>query len=183
MPAESEPLDQRWGTNDRDTFRADSLAKADWAGRRLIRAYEKRAEIAAEYDAVLAEWTEAKAAALRKIEHDEVDWFTQQLTLFLVRTVESDEDGDPDQAQTINLPCGVTLGYRPNPSGTKRMVITDNDAVLVWAKSNLPEAVFQDVVKSQIKEAALAGAEIPGVELSDPKTDPFQVTLPRGLRK
>lgn len=183
MPAESEQLDERWGTNDRGSFRADNLVKADWAGRRLMRAHEHRAEVAAEFDAVIAEWTEAKAAALRKIEHDDIDYFTNQLNLYLVREVESDEDGDPTEAKTINLPCGVTLAYRPNPSGTKRMVVSDDAAALEWAKEFLPEAITEKLVNAMLKEAALTGIDIPGVQLLDPQHEPFQVSLPKRLRQ
>ena len=178
MQAESGPLDDEvWG-EDRGAFTVDSLIRADWAGRKLIRAETEMAKVADEFDAAIKQWQDSKAKALTKSQRD-VDYFRNALNLFLFHEVEQDEDGDPTKAKTIDLPCGVSLAYRPNGTGAKRLVIEDPATLVDWCAANLPDALEAKLVNRVVKDAITKGAPIPGAHLEEPDSEPFRITTPK----
>lgn len=178
MPAESEALEQRWGPVDADAYRIDSLGAADFAARKIKQIREKAAEVAAEYDDVIREWTEGKAAALRKVTH-EAELYEFNLRLFLQHEVENQgEDADPTKPYSIKLPCGAELKYRPNPTGQPSLEVTDEAALLAWAMDHVPDAVSMVVDRKTLKDHLLSSGEAPvGAQLKPPKHEPWQVKV------
>lgn len=178
MPADNEVLEQRWGPVDTDAYRIDSLGAADFAARKIRQIQERAAEEAAKYDEAIREWTEAKAAALRKITH-EAELYEFNLRLFLQHEVENQgEDADPTKAYGIKLPCGAELNYRPNPTGQPSLKVDDEAALLEWAMEHAPDAVTMGVDRALVKKAALASGELPaGAHLEPPKHEPWQVKV------
>lgn len=181
MAMSDETLEERFGGADRDNYQVETLLHADWAGRKMIHAKAEMERVGAEFDAAIAQWQEAKDAAVRKITRD-VDFFDHHLMMFLIHQVEADPDEDPNVAKTIDLPCGVQLMYRPKPTGDKRLVIDDEKAVLEWCRDNLPDALVDKVVAKVLKDALKRGAPVTGCHLSDPESIPYRVSLPKGLR-
>lgn len=174
-------LDARLGpehdTTSQGHWTIDTIVQADWAARKMLAATAKVRDVAEEYDRAIEEWQSAKLAAMARPQRD-ADFFEHHLLLWLARSVESDSDADPSKAQTVTLPCGVTLAYRPN-GGAKRVVIDDEQATIAWLAEHAPEAIKHSVIKSAVKQMMMSdGLAIPGCHIADGDTDPFQIRLP-----
>ena len=175
LPAETEALEERWGPRDPDKYRIENLAAADFAARKIQEIKERVRDTEAEYDQIIAEWTEAKQAAVRKVAHD-LDLFSHHLKLFLQRTVEDQgEDADPNAPVTIKLPCGGELAYRPNPSAKPKMVLDDEQAALEWATDQGLVAMVID--RAALKETMLDGTPVPGAHLEPPSHEVWQIKV------
>lgn len=177
IPAESDPLDEAWGQKEPGgDWSIDSLAAADWAARK-IQQTRRRAETALmEFAEAIQEWVSARDAVMARRDRD-VEFLTHHLRLFLQRRVEADPDADPAKPVTVELPCGGTLAYRPNPTGRPSVRIEDAEATLGWALENAPEAVSMVVDAKAVREAVLAGVEVPGTVTEPPKSEPWQVKI------
>ena len=177
IPAESDHLDEVWGPKEGVVgWLIGSLAAADWAARK-IQQNRRRCEAAMlDYDEAIAEWTAARNEARTKADR-EIEFLTHHLRLFLQGRVEADPDADPNKPVTITLPCGGTLAYRPNPSGRPSVRIADAEAVLEWALANAPEAVVMSTDIKAIREAVLAGTDIPGTTTEAPNHEQWQVKV------
>ena len=181
MPAETEPLEERFGSKD-PAAPIDGLMRADWEARKLIKAREDAAAEAVKFDEIIAEWTAAREAAVRKIMHD-VEQHEYRLTMFLVQHVEGQgEDADPTVPVTVKLPCGAELQYRPNGAGQPALRISDQADALNWCEANLPQAIKRGLDNATVKEALKRGAPIPGARLVEPDSEPYRVVLPKGQR-
>lgn len=176
MPAESELLEQRYGqAADRD-YAITDLAGADWAARKIQQARDRATEITLQYDEAIAEWTEAKKAALTKAGRD-VEFLQHHLRLFLQHEVEADEDADPNVPVTIKLPCGGELAYRPNSNAVGALKVDNTEAVLNWVLENAPEAVSWNYDNKVVKAAILAGTEVPGAHIAEPNHEVWQIKV------
>jgi hypothetical protein len=151
------------------------LADADRLARKLARIKAKRARVVAEFKAAAAK----ADARLAKWEQ----YTEERLQRHLARTIEADEDGDPMEPATIELPCGVKLGYRPNPVGKKRLVIKDEAALIDWARKAHPDAIETVTVirPTEVRLLLEGGKPVEGAYLADPDWSVYQVSIPKAL--
>lgn len=151
------------------------LADADRIARKMARLQAKRARVKAEYEAALAK----ELGRLDK----HIRYSEERLERFHARALEQDEDGDPLEPDTMELPCGAKINYRPNPVGKKRLVIKDEQALIDWARKAHAEALETVTLirPTEVRLLLEKGVKVEGAYLGDPDWAVRSVTIPKAL--
>lgn len=155
--------------NDREAWRIDGDREATWALRKVAAANAEIERIEEQHRSARQDLDEWRTSALNSPQSD-VSFFTAKL-LDYRRRLERDI---PSLPQTYKVPGGRITRAKARV----RRVVTDADALLVWAEAHSPGAVTKAVLPSKLDALDAPpegegvghlfmadGEQVPGVEL------------------
>jgi hypothetical protein len=108
-----------------DAFHIDSACTANWFVRKMLERRRYRDQVKA--------WADAEIRRAEREEGHLLQRYGAQLEAWLKRAL--DERGG--RRRSISLPAGL-VGLRAEPA---RLVVSDQEALIEWCRSHLPEAV------------------------------------------
>ena len=108
-----------------EAFHIDSARTANWLVRKVVERRRYRDQVKA--------WADAEIRRAEREEQHLLQHYGGQLEAWLRRALE--ERGG--RRRSINLPAGM-IGFRAEPA---RLVVNDQEALLEWCRSHLPDAV------------------------------------------
>lgn len=142
-----------------ESFQVTDAKSANWVAQKLNELVSRR-------DLILAVANEEA----RKL-NAQISWLEERFHTSLAVFAMGEIEGKKNRSFT--LPCGVKLGVRKSPA---HIEIADEDRVLEWAKSFMPEAVrtSERVLVSELSKLYKSTAEVPQGCVEVPEEDVFK---------